>query len=107
MKLPEQCDDINEIRDEIDHLDHQIIQLLGKRLSYVKVALKVQNREDRDQFAKRFQTMLSDRSQWAEVEGINPDIVECVYRDLINRFIKEEMKAWQRSQAASESTIKE
>ena len=69
MKLPEQCDDINEIRDEIDHLDHQIIQLLGKRLSYVKVALKVQNREDRDQFAKRFQTMLRDRRQAIAANG--------------------------------------
>ena len=97
MKLPEHCDDINEIRTEIDHLDHQIIQLLGKRLGYVKAALRIRNEEDGDEFAQRFQTMLRDRRKWAEAEGLNPDIVECVYRDLINRFIKEEMKAWQRA----------
>ncbi|MEM9772233.1 MAG: chorismate mutase [Cyanobacteria bacterium P01_D01_bin.73] len=100
MKPPEHCGDISEIRDEIDQLDHQIIQLLGQRMGYVKAALRVRNQEDNDKFSERFQTMLNDRRHWAECEGLNPDIIESVYRDLIHRFIKEELKSWQKNQGA-------
>ena len=36
MKLPEECDTITDIRNEIDTLDQQIIEIIGKRFMYVK-----------------------------------------------------------------------
>jgi isochorismate pyruvate lyase len=39
--------------------------------------------------------MLDQRRIWAEQEGLNPDVIEKMYRDLVNYFIKEELKYWQ------------
>ena len=38
--------------------------------------------------------MLKQRRIWAKSENLNPDIVENIYRDLVNYFIEEELKTW-------------
>ena len=41
--------------------------------------------------------MLQQRRDWAAEAGLSPDVIEQVYRDLVNHFIAEEMKHWQDS----------
>jgi len=36
--------------------------------------------------------MLQERRIWAENEGLNPDVIEKLYRDLVSYFIEEELK---------------
>jgi len=38
--------------------------------------------------------MLEQRRLWASSEGLSPDAIEKMYRDLVNHFIKEEMSEW-------------
>jgi hypothetical protein len=38
--------------------------------------------------------MLQARRIWAEEEGLNPDVIENLYQDLVNYFIAEELKHW-------------
>ena len=38
--------------------------------------------------------MLEQRRQWAEEEGLAPDAIEKMYRDLVNYFVEEELKTW-------------
>jgi isochorismate pyruvate lyase len=40
MKEPEDCQNIEEIRNEINKLDREIINLIGKRFAYVKTPAK-------------------------------------------------------------------
>jgi isochorismate pyruvate lyase len=42
--------------------------------------------------------MLTQRRQWAESAGLNPDVIEKIYRDLVDYFIDEELQHW-RSQS--------
>ena len=88
-----------DIRDEIDRLDHQIIQLLGQRFGYVKAASKFKTSEASVEASDRFQAMLEQRRQWAEAEGLSPTAIETMYRDLVTYFIKEEMRAWKQAKA--------
>ncbi|MDI6794998.1 MAG: chorismate mutase [bacterium] len=39
MKAPEECADVQDIRSEIDHIDKEIITLIGKRFEYVRAAI--------------------------------------------------------------------
>ena len=94
MKKPEECTDMTEIRQEIDRIDQQVIQLLGQRFAYVKAASKFKTSETSVKAPERFQRMLLERRAWAESAGLNPDIIEKMYRDLVNYFIEEEMKRW-------------
>jgi isochorismate pyruvate lyase len=36
--------------------------------------------------------MLQQRREWAQEAGLNADVVEKLYRDLVNHFIEEELK---------------
>lgn len=99
MKTPDHCENMMDIRAEIDRLDRQVVALLGQRFAYVKTASKFKSSEARVKAPERFQTMLEQRRVWAEEEGLNADAIEKMYRDLVNHFIDEEMKHWQQSRA--------
>ena len=92
---PENCLDMADIRFEIDALDRDIIILLGKRFKYVTAASKFKTSEASVRAPHRFEAMLEQRRSWAAVEGLSPDAIEKMYRDLVNHFIHEEMAAWQ------------
>ena len=94
MKLPEECDSLQEIRAEIDRLDREVIAALGQRFAYVKAAAKFKTGEASVRAEDRFNAMLQQRREWASTEGLNPDAIERLYRDLVNHFIEEEMKHW-------------
>jgi isochorismate pyruvate lyase len=98
MKAPNQCEDMTDIRAEIDRLDRQVIELLGQRFAYVKAASKFKTSAAKVKAPERFQAMLEQRRVWAEEEGLSADAIEKMYRDLVNHFIEEEMKHWQQSQ---------
>jgi isochorismate pyruvate lyase len=94
MKTPEECENMSDIRREIDDLDGQIIALLGKRFAYVKAASKFKTSEEAVKAPERFQAMLVQRREWAEAAGLSPDVIEKMYRDLVGYFIAEEMREW-------------
>jgi len=96
---PENCSGMEDIRIEIDNMDQNIIAILGKRFEYVKAASKFKTSETSVRAPERFKSMFEQRRIWAESEGLNPDAIEKMYRDLVNHFINEEMSKWQ-----SEST---
>lgn len=95
MKKPNECENMIDIRAEIDQLDRQVIALLGQRFAYVKAAAKFKTSQTSVKASDRFQAMLQQRRIWAEEEGLNPDAIEKMYENLVNHFIAEEMKHWQ------------
>ena len=96
MKLPEQCENIQDIRVEIDNIDKKIINLLGTRYNYVKAASKFKKNEENVRADDRVKKMIEKRREWAESEGLSPDIVENIYRTLVNYFISEELNEWRK-----------
>jgi isochorismate pyruvate lyase len=98
MKTPNQCENMVDIRAEIDRLDRQVVALIGQRFAYVKAASKFKTSETTVKAPERFHAMLGQRRIWAEEEGLNADTIEKMYRDLVNHFIDEEMKHWKQSE---------
>lgn len=95
MKKPEDCFNIGEIRQEIDAIDKEIIAALGRRFAYVQAAAKFKTSETSVKAPDRFNSMLQERRAWAEEAELNPEVIEKLYRDLVNYFIDEELKHWQ------------
>jgi isochorismate pyruvate lyase len=98
MKTPDQYESMVDIRAEIDRLDRHIVALLGQRFAYVKAASKFKTSETTVRAPERLQAMLQQRRIWAEEEGLDADVIEKMYRDLVNHFINEEMKHWKQSE---------
>jgi isochorismate pyruvate lyase len=94
MKKAIECENISEIRDEIDALDQQIVKLFGQRFEYVKAASKFKTSETSVKAPERFKAMLEQRRVWASEEGLNADAIEKLFKDLVTHFIEEEMKRW-------------
>ena len=92
MKKPDECANLQEVRDEIDIIDREVIEALSKRFQYVIAAAKFKTSEASVRSPDRFQAMLQQRREWAQESGLNPDVVENIYRDLVNYYIEEELK---------------
>lgn len=91
LKPPDECSSINEIRDAIDTIDHGIVAALGQRFEYVKAIMRFKSTADDVRAPQRYQAVLQQRRDWATEEGLDPDVVEQLYSDLIGYFIAHEM----------------
>jgi isochorismate pyruvate lyase len=94
MPEPDGCDSLAEVRAEIDCIDEQIVRLLGRRAGYVQAAARFKTSEAAVAAPDRQRTMIAVRRQWAEREGLDPDVIEKLYRDLVAYFIRREMDHW-------------
>ena len=92
MKDPDECANIHEVREEIDIIDREVIEALSKRFQYVIAAARFKTSEASVRSSDRFQAMLQQRREWAGESGLNPDVVENIYRDLVSYYIEEELK---------------
>ena len=71
------CQDLNEVRENIDRVDNEIIKLIAER-------------GVRD--SGRVEAVIAKARAKAEQYGAEPDVVETVYRNMIAAFINMEMK---------------
>ena len=92
MKDPDECANIHEVREEIDIIDREVIDALSKRFKYVVAAARFKTSEASVRAPDRFHAMLQQRREWALESGLNPDVVENIYRDLVNYYIEAELK---------------
>lgn len=97
MKQPDSCTSIQDIREAIDSIDKDIINKFGIRFEYVKAAAKFKQNTKDVKAEERFNSMLKQRRTWAAENNLNPDLIEQLYRDLVNYFINEELQDWKRN----------
>lgn len=92
-KKPSECSNIAELRNEIDRLDKTIVGLLGERFGYVKEVVNYKERTAKGiEASDRRTSMMEDRRQWAQAEGLDPDVIESMFGQLVEYFIAEEKK---------------
>jgi isochorismate pyruvate lyase len=93
MKSAESCKSIEEVREGIDTIDSEIIALLGKRYEFVKAVVRFKERTETSIISKqRLDLVITSRREMSLKYGLDPDVIESIYRLLINYFISEEMK---------------
>lgn len=92
MKHPAHCESIEDVREAIDALDREIVYTLARRARYVEVAAHFKTDEESVRAPERQRTMLATRRRWAEENGLDPGVVEDLYRTLISYFVGREMQ---------------
>ena len=91
MKNPGDCTSIVEIREGIDLIDKQLIELIGKRFQYVKEIVKFKSNKEDVEAKPRYEEVLRIRKQWAKEQNLNPDVIETIYKTMIQYFIEEQL----------------
>ena len=91
MKEPQDCESLDEVRAQIDRLDRSLISTIGRRQEYVHAAAQFKKSQEQVHAHERQRSMLAARRLWAENEGVDPDLIEALFRKMVDHFIKAEM----------------
>lgn len=83
---------LQEARDAIDLIDTEIIRLLGNRADYVRQVVNFKRTPEDVRAPARYAEVMQRRRELAETAGLNPDVIEKMYKLLVNNFIEEEME---------------
>lgn len=98
-KQPDACEGLADIRAGIDHLDHRIIDMMAKRMAYVKAAVQFKLDEESIPAPSRVAAQLAERRRWAEQAGLPPDGVAMLFSGMINWFIQQQILHWHATRA--------
>ncbi|AMB87606.1 isochorismate-pyruvate lyase [Pseudomonas agarici] len=89
-----QCANLQDIRQGIDHLDRQLVELLAARLTYVQAATRFKANLQAIPAPERVSAMLEERRLWAADAGLPVDETEEFFGDLIHWFINLQINHW-------------
>ncbi|MDC9580521.1 chorismate mutase [Xenorhabdus sp. PR6a] len=86
---------ILDVRKQIDALDSQLVKLIAQRGECVKAAATFKKNAQDVRAPDRVQQVIDKVSILAEEHGLPPEIIQKVYRSMIDAFIDFEMKQYQ------------
>ena len=96
MSRRKTCNDMNEVRAAIDALDREIVALLADRLHFINEAGRLKADRDAVRDEARVEDVVAKVRASAAAAGMNPDFIEPLYRDLIERSIAHEFNVFDR-----------
>lgn len=85
---------IEDVREAIDEIDKDIINLLGKRLKYVEKASEYKKTEESVKAPDRVKKMLIQRKKWAYEKKLSMIFIEDLFKMITNYFIEKEKNKW-------------
>ncbi|RKG37141.1 chorismate mutase [Acinetobacter rongchengensis] len=92
MMKKEKCESLEQVRENIDQIDQQLIDLIATRQFYVDQAVRFKRTKEDAQSPERVQQVIDKVRQKAFEVGTDPDLVESIYREMIQHFIQRELK---------------
>ena len=88
----EKCESLSQAREKIDQIDHAIIELIASRQHYVDQAVRFKRTVQDVQSPERVEQVLEKVRSLAESKSVDPNLVENIYRDIMQHFIQRELK---------------
>jgi len=85
------CKTLDEVRNNIDRIDNEIIKLIAERGVYVKQASKYKKDSQDVKAPNRVEAVIQKVRRLSEEYGASPDMVEKLYREMIEGFVNIEM----------------
>lgn len=87
------CNSLEEVRQQIDSIDHEVVGLLARRGKLVAQAAAFKQTTDDVRAPARVEQVIAKVRGIAAQTGASPQVVEQVYRAMIAAFIDEELEA--------------
>ena len=94
MKEPEACENLQDVRDACDAIDREIVALLGKRMPYVRTAVRFKRSETDIMQPDKMPAFMRERREWAADEGLDPNFVEHLYQVLVDHSFQVQLALW-------------
>lgn len=84
------CTDMAEVRAEIDAIDRELVAILADRLHFIAEAARIKASRDQVRDDERVEDVLRKVRAEAVKQGIDPDLIAGVFRELVERSIAHE-----------------
>ncbi len=85
------CASLEEVRDEIDKIDDQILELIAKRKDMVKQAANFKHSVEEIKADDRIDHVIDRVRHRALVLGVSPNMVTDIYRQMIEDMVETEI----------------
>lgn len=98
MKI-EECHSLQELREHIDRLDDQIVELIAARNAYVKEAAKFKHSIDEIKGDERMEAVM-DRVRARAMEfGVSPNLLTTLYTIMIDAMVEAEISEFRNAKS--------
>ena len=85
------CNNLNEVRSEIDILDNEIVTLIAKRNAYIHQAVKFKQSVEEVKAADRVDQVIQHVRRKAIELEMSANMIEELYRNLIDSMVESEI----------------
>ncbi|WP_199102585.1 chorismate mutase [Aquitalea sp. ASV11] len=92
MEFVYQCQNLDEVRTQIDRIDRALVSLLAERGLYVKQAAGFKHSNEEVEGGKRVDQVMRRVEKLAGELGADPRLTAEVYRTMISHFIASELQ---------------
>jgi isochorismate pyruvate lyase len=91
---PEACETMAALRDQIDRIDRDLLDLFAERAGYIDRAIVLKQRDNIPaRTTGRVAEVISNVREGARHRGLDPDLMERIWTELIEAAIAHEAKA--------------
>jgi isochorismate pyruvate lyase len=90
------CADMAEVRASIDAIDRELVAILADRLHFIAEAARIKSNRDQVRDDERVEDVLSKVRAAAAEQGIDPELIAGVFRELVERSIAHEFTLFDR-----------
>lgn len=94
----QKCENMDEVRVEIDRIDAALVDLICERFAYVDRAWQLKNSPADARVPWRIQQVIDKVRARAEKNGLPPELVEALWRQMIGWFIQYEEERLRRAE---------
>ena len=96
---PEDCTDMDQVREGVVALDRALVTLLAERQRYMEAAARIKPSRDVVHDDWRIEDVVAKVLAASEDAGLSPAIAEPVWRKLIAQCIAHEFGVWDRTRS--------
>ena len=86
-----QCSSLKEAREEIDHLDEQIVELIARRNAYIRQLAHFKNSVDEIKAQDRISDVISRVRAKAIELDLSPNLINDLYLRMIDAMVDSEV----------------
>lgn len=102
---PKDCTEMSHVRDAIDQIDGQLVDLMAQRFGYVDRAWQIKQHGPEGAVVPwRIQQVIDKVRAHADERGLPPDLAEAIWRQMIGWFIQYEEEQLAQSRDGDETT---
>jgi isochorismate pyruvate lyase len=88
------CENMTEVRANVDRIDRLLVTLMAERLNYIEQAARIKPSRDAVRDEDRIEDVIAKVKAQCDIDGFDKDMAERMWRAMMEDFIAHEFVKW-------------